>query len=46
MEHIGAMEKIYETYGKIYLEIIPNTPYTPIKNTYKTVFLYTESCLE
>ena len=32
MEHIGAMEKIYETYGKIYQEIIPNTPYTPIKN--------------
>ena len=28
----GAMEKIYETYGKIYQEIIPNTPYTPIKN--------------
>ena len=26
------MEKIYETYGKIYQEIIPNTPYTPIKN--------------
>ena len=31
VEHIGAMEKIYETYGKIYQEIIPNTPYTPIK---------------
>ena len=24
--------KIYETYRKIYQEIIPNTPYTPIKN--------------
>ena len=26
------MGKIYETYRKIYQEIIPNTPYTPIKN--------------
>ena len=32
VEHIGAMGKIYETYRKIYQEIIPNTPYTPIKN--------------
>ena len=31
VEHIGAMGKIYETYRKIYQEIIPNTPYTPIK---------------
>ena len=27
-------KKIYETYGKIYQEIIPNTPYTPIKKYY------------
>ena len=39
MEHIGAMEKIYETYGKIYQEIIPNTPYTPIKNITNTIIL-------
>ena len=31
MEHIGAMDKIYETYGKIYQEIIPSTSYIPIK---------------
>ena len=24
VEHIGAMDKIYETYGKIYEEIIPS----------------------
>ena len=31
VEHIGAMDKIYETYGKIYEEIIPSTSYIPIK---------------
>lgn len=33
VEHIGAMERIYETYRKIYQEIIPSTPYIPIKDT-------------
>ena len=33
VEHIGAMDKIYETYGKIYEEIIPSTSYIPLKNT-------------
>ena len=37
VEHIGAMGKIYETYRKIYQEIIPNTPYTPIKNIILTL---------
>ena len=32
MEHIGAMDRIYETYGKIYKEVIPDTPYVPIKD--------------
>ena len=32
VEHIGAMDKIYETYGKIYEEIIPSTSYIPIKD--------------
>lgn len=26
------MDKIYETYGKIYQEIIPSTSYIPIKD--------------
>lgn len=30
VEHIGAMDKIYETYGKIYEEIIPSTSYIPM----------------
>lgn len=34
VEHIGAMDKIYETYGKIYREIIPNLPYIPIKDSF------------
>lgn len=34
VEHIGAMDKIYETYGKIYQEILPNLNYTPIKNEF------------
>ena len=25
VEHIGSMDKIYETYSKIYKEILPNT---------------------
>lgn len=32
VEHIGAMGKIYGTYGKIYQEIIPSIPYIPIKD--------------
>lgn len=32
IEHIGAMGKIYETYGNIYQTIIPSTPYIPIKD--------------
>lgn len=34
VEHIGAMDKIYETYGKVYQEIIPNLPYIPIKDSF------------
>ncbi len=38
VEHIGAMDQIYQTYGKIYQEVIPNTPYVPIKD----IFLHFE----
>lgn len=38
VEHIGAMDKIYETYGKIYEEIIPRAC-LKIKNCTKHVFL-------
>ena len=34
VEHIGAMEKIYETYGKIYKEILPNTEYIPLQEDF------------
>ncbi len=33
VEHIGAINEIYETYKKIYWEIIPNTSYIPDKTT-------------
>ena len=29
VEHLGAMNKIYDTYNKIYQEILPNTNYEP-----------------
>lgn len=34
IEHIGAMDKIYETYGKIYQEILPNTQYIPLQENF------------
>jgi len=40
VEHIGAMDKIYETYGKIYEEIIPSTSYIPIKDMKNTIIVF------
>lgn len=34
VEHIGSMDKIYETYTKIYKEILPNTEYTPLQESF------------
>ena len=34
VEHIGSMERIYETYTKIYKEILPNTEYTPLRESF------------
>lgn len=31
VEHHGPMNKIYETYGKIYQNLLPHTNYKPIK---------------
>ena len=33
VEHIGSMDKIYETYTKIYKEILPNTEHTPLRES-------------
>lgn len=33
-EHIGSMDRIYDTYRKIYQEILPNTPYTPLQDDF------------
>ena len=38
VEHIGSMDKIYETYSKIYKEILPNTEYIPMQE----IFLHFE----
>ena len=34
VEHIGSMDKIYETYSKIYKEILPNTEYIPMQESF------------
>ena len=34
VEHIGSMDKIYETYTKIYKEILPNTEHTPLRESF------------
>ena len=34
VEHIGSMGKIYETYGKVYQEILPNTNYIPLQENF------------
>lgn len=34
VEHRGAMDTIYETYGKIYKEILPTTRYSPINDRF------------
>ena len=34
VDHIGSMDKIYETYSKIYKEILPNTEYTPLRESF------------
>ena len=34
VEHIGSMDKIYETYEKIYKEILPNSGYMPLHNEF------------
>ena len=31
VEHIGSMDKIYETYGMIYQEILPQMEYIPLQ---------------
>ena len=34
VEHIGSMDNLYETYRKIYQEILPNTDYTPLQEEF------------
>lgn len=34
VEHIGPMNQIYQTYGKIYEKILPESQYIPIKNDF------------
>lgn len=34
VEHVGSMNKIYNTYGKIYQELLPHLPYTPITSDF------------
>ena len=34
VEHIGSLGKIYETYGKAYQEILPNTNYIPLQENF------------
>jgi len=33
-EHIGSIDKIYETYWRIYKEILPNTDYVLLQNSF------------
>lgn len=37
VEHIGSMDNLYETYRKIYQEILPNTDYTPLQEEFCTL---------
>lgn len=39
-EHIGPMDKIYETYGKIYQDILPATEYIPLQENFLHVETY------
>lgn len=34
VEHISSMDNLYETYRKIYQEILPNTDYTPLQEEF------------
>ena len=34
VEHIGSMDKIYETYGKLYQEILPHVGYIPLQKNF------------
>lgn len=34
VEHIGSMDKIYETYGMIYQEILPKMEYIPLQENF------------
>ena len=34
VEHIGVMDRIYETYSKIYKEILPNAEYIPLQENF------------
>ena len=34
VEHIGSMDKIYETYGMIYQEILPQMEYIPLQENF------------
>lgn len=34
VEHIGVMDRIYETYSKIYKEILPNAEYIPLQDNF------------
>lgn len=37
VEHIGSMDNLYETYRKIYQEILLNTDYTPLQESFCTL---------
>ncbi|MEG0452976.1 MAG: GyrI-like domain-containing protein [Coprobacillus sp.] len=34
VEHVGSMNQIYETYGKIYQQIFPNTQYITLQENF------------
>ena len=34
VEHVGAMDKIYDTYWKIYQELLPSTEFRPISDDF------------
>ena len=34
IEHVGAMDKIYDTYTKLYQEILPNTEYMLLQDDF------------
>lgn len=34
VEHIGSMDKIYDTYSELYQELLPNTEYIPLQESF------------